>query len=78
MFVESNNVLDIYDNEIVSINIYAIFKCVDLIKKWLNKFLLGGIIKLLEPFFTHFFLENLWEKITQVINIIKTTKVRDG
>ena len=32
MFVESNNVLDIYDNEIVSINIYAIFKCVDLIK----------------------------------------------
>jgi len=33
MFVESNNVLDIYDNEIVSINIYAILKCVDLIKK---------------------------------------------
>ena len=58
MFVESNNVLDIYDNEIVSINIYAIFECVDLIKKWLNKFLLGGTIKQLVPFFTPFFLGN--------------------
>ena len=37
MFVESNNVLDIYDNEIVSINIYAIFKCVDLIKKMIKQ-----------------------------------------
>ena len=58
MFVESNNVLDIYDNEIVSINIYAIFKCVDLIKKWLNKFLPGGIIKQLVLFYRPYFLEN--------------------
>ena len=58
MFVESNNILDIYDNEIVSINIYAILKCVDLIKKWLNKFSLGGTIKQLVPFFILFFSGN--------------------
>ena len=58
MFVESNNVLDIYDNDNVSINIYAILKCVDLIKKWSNKFLLGGTIKLSVLFFIPFFLGN--------------------
>ena len=58
MFVESNNVLDIYDKEIVSINIYAIFNCVDLIKKMIKQIFTWWNYQTVGTFFYTIFLEN--------------------
>ena len=58
MFVESNNVLDIYDNEIVSIYIYAILKCVDLIKKMIKQIFTWWNYQTVGTFFYTFFLGN--------------------
>ena len=54
------------------------YNCSFKVSHYLEKFLLGGIVRLLAPESILYFLENLLEKIVMEINITKVKMVKDG